>query len=72
MGNFGPRLRGFIALATGRLRLSKRLVQELLEDVPGVEAGLGSVSTRLRHTKPNVDQERPYFPFADAGAEPAP
>jgi transposase len=43
-GNFGPRLTGFIALATGRLRLSKRLVQELLEDVLGVEVGLGSVS----------------------------
>ena len=43
-GNFGPRLMGFIALATGRFRLSKRLVQELLEDVLGVELGLGSVS----------------------------
>jgi transposase len=42
--NFGPRLTGFIALATGRFRLSKRLVQELLEDVLGVELGLGSVS----------------------------
>ena len=41
---FGPRLTGFIALATGRLRLSKRLVRELLEDVLGVELGLGSVS----------------------------
>lgn len=43
-GNFGPRLTGFIALATGRFRLSKRLVQELLQDVLGVELGLGSVS----------------------------
>ncbi len=43
-GNFGPRLTGFIALATGRFRLSKRLVRELLEDVLGVELGLGSVS----------------------------
>lgn len=43
-GNFGPRLTGFIALATGRFRLSKRLAQELLEDVLGVELGLGSVS----------------------------
>lgn len=43
-GNFGPRLTGFIALCTGRFRLSKRLVQELLEDVLGVELALGSVS----------------------------
>ncbi|WP_233607593.1 MULTISPECIES: IS66 family transposase [Corallococcus] len=43
-GNFGPRLTGLIALCTGRLRLSKRLVQELLEDVLGVELALGSVS----------------------------
>ncbi|RKH03383.1 IS66 family transposase [Corallococcus sp. CA053C] len=43
-GNFGPRLTGFIALATGRFRLSKRRVQELLEDVLGVELALGSVS----------------------------
>ncbi|NOJ93274.1 transposase [Corallococcus coralloides] len=43
-GDFGPRLTGLIALCTGRLRLSKRLVQELLEDVLGVELALGSVS----------------------------
>jgi transposase len=43
---FGPRLTGFIALCTGRFRLSKRLVQELLEDVMGVDLGLGSVSNR--------------------------
>ncbi len=43
-GCFGPRLTGFIALCTGHFRLSKRLVQELLEDVLGVEVGLGSVS----------------------------
>ncbi|WP_372241071.1 IS66 family transposase [Corallococcus terminator] len=43
-GSFGPRLTGFIALCTRRLHLSKRLVQELVEDVLGVELGLGSVS----------------------------
>nr|AYM52798.1 transposase IS66 family protein [Simulacricoccus ruber] len=43
-GSFGPRLTAFIALATGRFRLSKRLVQELLSDVLGVELALGSVS----------------------------
>ncbi|MCY1041131.1 DUF6444 domain-containing protein [Corallococcus sp. bb12-1] len=43
-GNFGPRLTGFIALCTGRFRLSERLVQELVEDVLSVELWLGSVS----------------------------
>ena len=38
-GIFGPRLTGFMALCTGRFRLSKRLVQELLEDVLGVQLG---------------------------------
>ncbi|RKG93763.1 IS66 family transposase [Corallococcus terminator] len=43
-GNFGPRLTGFLALATGRFRLSRRLVRELLEDVLGVKLTVGSVS----------------------------
>jgi transposase len=63
-GNFGPRLTGFIALATGRLRLSKRLVQELLEDVLGVELGLGSVSnleqTVSRALEAPVQEARAY------------
>lgn len=63
-GTFGPRLTGFIALATGRFRLSKRLVQELLEDVLGVELGLGSVSnleqTVSRALAAPVEQARAY------------
>jgi transposase len=63
-GNFGPRLTGFIALATGRFRLSKRLVQELLEDVLGVELGLGSVSnleqTVSRALEAPVQEARAY------------
>ena len=43
-GAFGPRLRALIALCAGRYRLSKRLTQELLSDVLGVELSLGSVS----------------------------
>jgi len=43
-GNFEPRLTGFMALCTGRFRLSKRRGQELLEDVLGMQLGLGSVS----------------------------
>ena len=42
-GAFGPRLRGAIGLLSGRYRLSKRLAQELLADLFGVEVGLGSI-----------------------------
>jgi transposase len=42
-GAFGPRLRALIALCAGRYRLSKRVTQELLADVLGVELSLGSV-----------------------------
>jgi transposase len=42
-GAFGPRLTAVVALLTGRLRLTKRLVQEFLESVLGVELALGSV-----------------------------
>ena len=43
-GAFGPRLTSVVALLTGRLRLTKRLVQEFLSSVLGVELALGSVS----------------------------
>jgi transposase len=43
-GAFGPRLRAVIALCAGRYRLSKRVTQELLSDVLGVDLALGSVS----------------------------
>ena len=42
-GAFGPRLRAVIALCAGRYRLTKRVTQELLSDVLGVELSLGSV-----------------------------
>ncbi|HEX8538305.1 MAG TPA: IS66 family transposase, partial [Cystobacter sp.] len=43
-GAFGPRLTAVVALLTGRLRLTKRLVQECLSSVLGVEVALGSIS----------------------------
>jgi len=43
-GAFGHRLRAVVALCAGRYRLSKRVTQELLSDVLGVELSLGSVS----------------------------
>ncbi|MFY0525202.1 IS66 family transposase [Archangium gephyra] len=43
-GAFGPRLTAVVALLTGRLRLTKRLVQEFASSVLGVEVALGSIS----------------------------
>jgi transposase len=45
-GAFGVRLVSLITLLTGRFRLSKRLVQEMLSTVLGVELALGSVSNQ--------------------------
>ena len=42
-GVFGPRLSSLVALFSGRYRLSKRLTQEFLRDVLGVNLALGSV-----------------------------
>jgi transposase len=42
-GAFGPRLTGLVGLMTGRLRLSKRLAQEFLSTVLGVQVSLGSI-----------------------------
>ena len=47
-GAFGHRLRSVVALCAGRYRLSKRVTQELLTDLLGVELSLGSVSNLER------------------------
>ncbi len=41
---FGPRLTASVALLTGRYRLPKRTVKELLADFFGIDVALGSVS----------------------------
>lgn len=41
---FGPKLVAFVAVLTGAFRLSKRLAQELLTELYGVEMSLGSIS----------------------------
>jgi transposase len=43
-GALGPRLTAMVAICTGKFRMSKRSVQELLADICGVEVGLGSTS----------------------------
>jgi transposase len=42
--SFGPRLSSMVAVLTGKYRLSKRMVEELLWDFVGVPLSLGSVS----------------------------
>ena len=46
---FGPRLTAMISICTGKFRMSKRMVREMLADFLGVELSLGSVS--------NLEQE---------------
>jgi transposase len=57
-GAFGPRLTGLVGLMTGRLRLSKRLAQEFLSTVLGLEVSLGSICEMERHLASAL--EEPY------------
>lgn len=43
-GGFGPRLHAITALCTGGYHLSKRTTQHLLDDLLGVELGLGTIA----------------------------
>jgi transposase len=43
-GGFGPRLQATTALCTGGYHLSKRATQSLLDDLFGVELGLGTIA----------------------------
>jgi len=43
-GAFGPRLTAMVVICTGKFRMSKRSVQDLLADFCGVKVGLGSIS----------------------------
>jgi transposase len=47
-GTFGPRLTASVALLSGRYRMPKRTVKELLADLFGIEVALGSVSRMER------------------------
>jgi len=49
-GAFGPMLMSMVALCTVRFRQSKRLAQELLSTLLGVELSLGSISKIERQT----------------------
>jgi transposase len=45
---FGPRLAATVALCSGRYRMPKRAVQEILRDLFGLEVALGSISKMER------------------------
>jgi transposase len=47
-GGFGPRVQAITALCTGAYHLSKRTTQRALEDMFGVQMGLGTITT-LEH-----------------------
>ena len=44
MGGFGPRVQAIAALCTGAYHLSKRTTQRALEDLFGVQMGLGTIA----------------------------
>jgi transposase len=43
-GMFGPRLQAVVAVASGSYRMSKRTIEEMLQDFFGVEISLGSIA----------------------------
>jgi transposase len=47
---FGPRLQAWVAILTGRFRLSRRLVGELLQELCDVSVSLGSIQTLCEET----------------------
>jgi len=62
-GGFGPRVQAITALCTGASQLSKRTTQRALEDMLGVQMGLGTLAT-LEHATVQAVAE----PVAEARA----
>ena len=54
-GNFGPRLQAIVAVCSGAYRMSKRGVEELVEDFFGVPISLGSVANLEQATSKAVE-----------------
>jgi transposase len=48
-GMFGPRLQAIVAVASGSYRMSKRNVEDMLQDFFGVQLSLGSIA-KLEHS----------------------
>ena len=62
-GGFGPRVQAITALCTGAYHLSKRTTQRALEDMFGVQMGLGTIATLEQATGQAVAE-----PVAEARA----
>jgi transposase len=60
---FGPRLTAVISILSGKYRMSKRMVRELLADLLGTELSLGSVSNLEREISTSLTK-----PVEDVGA----
>jgi transposase len=54
-GNFGPRLQAIVAVSSGAYRMSKRGIEEMVEDFFGVPISLGSVSNLEQATSEAVE-----------------
>ena len=54
-GNFGPRLQAIVAVCSGAYRMSKRGIEELVEDFFGVPISLGSVANMEQATSKAVE-----------------
>lgn len=56
ISGFGPRLTAMVSLFTGRYKVSKRDVQELLADLFGIDVSLGGVSNMEGHVSDALAQ----------------
>jgi transposase len=55
-GNFGPRLQAIVAVCSGAYRMSKRGIEELVEDFFGVPISLGSVANLEQATSEAIKE----------------
>jgi transposase len=54
-GNFGPRLQAIVAVSSGAYRMSKRGIEEMVEDFFGVPISLGSVTNLEQATSEAIE-----------------
>jgi transposase len=63
-GNFGPRLQALVSVCSGAYRMSKREIEDLVEDFFGAPIALGSISNLERETSEAL--EAPVQEVAEA------
>ena len=57
-GTYGPRVQATVALCTGAYRLSKRMTQQMMDEVFGVPMSVGTIG-HLEQVTPAADVDRP-------------